>query len=360
MKDKEINKIKKRQIIIFAVAFILVLLLGLVIYTKQSNKNPYQEITQDLTQSSKVSQDQKPFLFEEMTIPYLRQRSYESQLAPLEKISDNTNYSSYLTSYDSDGLQVNGLVTIPKGQVPENGFPAIVFVHGYIPPKSYQTLSNYSSYVDYLAKNGFVVFKIDLRGHGKSEGEPGGSYYSSDYIIDVLNAYSALEVADFVNSKQIGLWGHSMAGNVVLRSLAAKPDIKAVVIWAGAVYTYTDLNKYRISDNSYQPPSQVLGRQKKRQLLFDTYGQFSEDSSFWKLVPATNYLSDIKGAISLNHVVDDSVVNIGYSRDLNEILNKTSIIHELNEYPNGGHNISGSAFTNAMDNTVEFFSKYLK
>ncbi|MEK7551239.1 MAG: alpha/beta fold hydrolase [Patescibacteria group bacterium] len=360
MRDKEIETIKKRQIIIFAVALILVLLLGLVIYTKQVSKNSYQEITQDLTYGSKEALNKRSFLFEEMTIPYLREKVFESKLAPLEKISENSNYSSYLTSYDSDGLQVNGLVTIPKGKEPANGFPAIIFIHGYIPPKSYQTLSNYSSYVDYLAKNGFVVFKIDLRGHGKSEGEAGGSYYSSDYIIDVLNAYSALEVADFVNSKQIGLWGHSMAGNVVLRSLAVKPDIKAVVIWAGAVYTYKDFQEYRISDNSYQPPSQVSDRQKKRQLLFDTYGQFSEDSSFWKLVPATNYLSDIKGAISINHAVDDNVVNIGYSRNLNEILNKTSITHELNEYPNGGHNISGSAFTNAMEKTVEFFNKYLK
>lgn len=359
MKDKEINNIKKRQLIILTVIIFLVFLLGLVIYTKQNN-NPYQEVTQDLTQGNKINQDQKSFLFEEMTIPYLRERVYESKLAPLEKISENSNYTSYLTSYDSDGLGVNGLVTIPKGKEPVNGFPAIVFIHGYIPPKSYQTLSNYSSYVDYLTKNGFVVFKIDLRGHGKSEGEAGGSYYSSDYIIDVLNAYNALQNSDFVNPKQIGLWGHSMAGNVVLRSLAVKPDIKAVVIWAGAVYTYKDLAEYRISDNSYQPPSQTSERQKKRQLLFDTHGQFSEDSSFWKLIPATNYLSDIKGAISLNHAVDDYVVSIEYSRNLNKLLNKTSITHELNEYPSGGHNISGSAFTNAMTNTVEFFNKYLK
>ncbi len=353
------NSSKRRRVIIGSVAIILILLLGLVIYTKQ-NKTAYQEITQDLTQSGGIIPSPTPFLFQEMTIPYLRERLYDSNLAALEKVSDNTNYSSYLTSFDSDGLQVNGLITIPKGEEPENGFPAIVFVHGYIPPKSYQTLSNYSSYVDYLAKNGFVVFKIDLRGHGKSEGEPGGSYYSSDYIIDVLNAYNALQNSDFVNPKNIGLWGHSMAGNVLLRALAAKPDIPAVAIWAGAVYTYKDLQEYRISDNSYQPPSGVSERQRKRQILFDTYGQFSDNSSFWQQIPATNYLSKIKGAISLHHAVDDNVVNIGYSRNLNEILNKTLITHELNEYPNGGHNLSGSVFNTAMQNTVEFFNKYLK
>ena len=47
--------------------------------------------------------------------------------------------------------------------------------------------------MDYLAQNGFVVFKIDLRGHGDSEGEPGGGYFGADYVTDTLNAHSALE-----------------------------------------------------------------------------------------------------------------------------------------------------------------------
>lgn len=75
----------------------------------------------------------------------------------------------------------------------------------------------------------------------------------------------------------------------------------------------------------------------------------------WKMVPMTNYLSDIKGAIQLNHAMDDTVVDIGYSRDLQALLDKTNIPHELHEYSSGGHNISGSSFAQAMQNTVSFF-----
>ncbi len=354
------NSSNRKKWVIASVAVTLVLLLGLVFYTKQNNQVVYEEIAQSLTQSRGLIPTPTPFMFEEITIPYLREKLYQSNLAALEKVSENSSYTSYLTSYTSDGLRINGLITIPKGNTPNGGFPAIVFVHGYIPPKTYQTLANYSSYVDYLAKNSFVVFKIDLRGHGISEGTPGGAYYSSDYIIDTLNAYSALQTADFVNSKKIGLFGHSMAGNIVSRSIATKPDIPAVVIWAGAGYTYKDLQEYRISDNSYQAPQQDSERQRKRKLLFDTYGQFSQNSEFWKLIPATNYLNDFKGTISLNHAVDDNVVDIKYSRNLNEILNKTNIVHELNEYPSGGHNLTGNTFNLAMQKTVEFFRKYLK
>ncbi|EKD62435.1 MAG: Dipeptidylaminopeptidase/acylaminoacyl-peptidase [uncultured bacterium] len=295
--------------------------------------------------------------FRKITLPYLRERTYESKLGNLEKYSENTQYTSYLTSYNSDGLKINGLITVPSTGSPP--WPAIIFIHGYIPPASYKTTANYNSYVDYLAKNGFVVFKIDLRGHAKSEGVASGAYYSGDYIIDTLNARAALFGADFVDQAKIGLWGHSMAGNIVFRSLVALQDIRAVVIWAGAVYSYEDMQKYRISDNSYQPPPQESERRKKREELRNTHGDFNPTSDFWYQVVPTNYLAGVGGAVQIHHAVDDGVVNIGYSRDLMEILDDTKISHELFEYPSGGHNLTGLSFTTAMQRTVEFFKENL-
>ena len=150
-----------------------------------------------------------------------------------------------------------------------------------------------------------------------------------------------------------------MAGNVVFRSLAVKPKIPAVVIWAGAVYTYEDLGQYGISDASYQPQPTDSVRQKKRQELRSLYGDPKDGNPFWKLVAPTNYLSGIKGAVSLNHAIDDSVVSIEYSRNLNKLLNGTGIVHELNEYNSGNHNIDGASFNTAMQKTVEFFKDHL-
>ncbi len=300
-----------------------------------------------------------PFPFQELTIPYLRNREFVSKLNNLSQASETAAYTAYLTSYDSDGLKVNGLLTRPKGSMPQGGWPAIVFVHGYIPPSQYRTTENYASYVDYLARSGFVVFKIDLRGHGDSEGEAGGAYYSSDYVIDTLNAYAALERSEFVNPNKIGLWGHSMAGNVLFRSFTVKPTIPAVVIWAGAVYSYSDIQEFGIDDNSYRPPPQNTERARKRQELRNTYGEFDPTSDFWRQVAPTNYVGDLKGAIQLHHAVNDNVVSINYSRNLMRLLNGTSISHELNEYPGGGHNLTGSTFTEAMQKTVNFFKEHL-
>jgi uncharacterized protein len=302
-----------------------------------------------------------PIPLVEMTIPYLRQRTYESTLGPQTIFADRGTYVSYTTSYVSDGLKINGLLTIPKGDTPDEGWPAIVFIHGYIPPSLYRTTQKYEAYVDTLARNGFVVFKIDLRGHDKSEGEAGGAYYSSDYVIDALHARAALASSEFVNPKRIGLWGHSMAGNVSMRSFVSQPDIPAVVIWAGAGYTYTDLATYRISDNSYRPPADANNseRQRKRQLLRDTYGDFNPEIPFWRQVAVTDYLSDLKGVLQIHHAVNDDVVSIEYSRNLMKLLDMTSVKHELFEYQTGGHNIDGASFNQAMQRTVEFFKKHL-
>src|SRR3989338_4611498 len=300
-----------------------------------------------------------PFPFQEITIPYLRQRIYDGSLGESQKNYENQSYTAFLTSYSSDGLKINGLLTQPKGQAPPEGWPAIVFIHGYIPPRQYQTIQNYYDYVDYLARNGLVVFKIDLRGNGSSEGEAGGAYYSADYVIDVLNAYSALQSSSFVNPDSIGLWGHSMAGNVVMRSFAVKPEISAVVIFAGAVYSYLDMREFGINDASYQPPGTSSERARRRQKIRDIHGEPNADHFFWQQIAPTSFLNDLKGAIQIHHAINDPVVNIGYSRNLISLLDKTNVPHELQEYSSGGHNLSGSAFNEAMDKTVEFFKKYL-
>jgi dipeptidyl aminopeptidase/acylaminoacyl peptidase len=298
-----------------------------------------------------------PFPFQELTINHLRQRSYQSQLGELRRFQETSTYTSYFTSYQSDGNTVNGLLTLPKGDIPTHGWPAVVFVHGYIPPKQYQTTSNYASYVAAFAQKGLIVFKIDLRGHGQSTGDAGGAYYSTDYVIDTLNAVSALKKHSAVDPERISLWGHSMAGNIVFRSFITNPEIKKIVIWAGAGYTYTDLQEYRIMDASYRPPASDSPVQRKRQALFETYGPFDFQSSFWQQIVPTNYLSGVNGAVQIHHAVDDNVVSISYSRNLLKILDSTSINHSLYEYPSGGHNLTGASFTQAVNRTVNFLTQ---
>lgn len=345
---------------IYLVLFLFILsLLTIVLarYLAPPNRSRLEQLSNNTP--SLVLPSPTPVPFAELTIPALRLRNYNSSLEERRLYSRQEQYTAYLTSYRSEGLRINGLLTIPTTEKPPQGFPAIVFVHGYIPPAQYSTTTNYAAFVDGFARNGFVVFKIDLRGHGQSEGQASGAYYSSDYVVDTLSAYSAVTNIAEVNPQAIGLWGHSMAGNIVSRSLAALPDIPAGVIWAGAVYTYEDFQEYGIQDSSFNPSQLQPDRLRRREELFSTHGQPSLTSEFWQQVAPVTYLRQYPGAIQLHHAIDDQVVSINFTRNLKQLLSASPVRLEVYEYPSGGHNLQGATFTLAMQRSIEFFRQRL-
>lgn len=304
-----------------------------------------------------------------ISIDGLRQRKIEGSNFIIEQdLQDEPNYKQYVVSYISESYKIYALLTIPKGEMPEGGYSAIIFNHGYIPPNQYKTTEKYVAYVDYLAKSGFVVLKPDLRGHGKSEGIATGTYFSNAYTIDVISALKSLQKDNQINPNKIGLWGHSMSGNLVLRSMLINDEFKAGVIWAGAVYSYEDFAKYGISDNSYRranPMSQVFldspNREKSEEIekLRNRIFKIDFTQSFWKSISLTQNLKYLNAPIQIHHAENDDVVDIGYSRDLKMSLDDAQKTSELYEYKGGGHNINSPYFEQAMKRTVEFFKKYL-
>jgi hypothetical protein len=202
----------------------------------QGSKTPTQRASPTSTFTPTPTETEVVFeAGKEINIKYLRDLEIiGSESTFEEELVDRSNYHQHLVSYFSEGNKIYGLLTMPFVEPPEGGFKAIVFNHEYIPPTGYQTTERYSAYVDYLARSGFVVFKIDYRGHGESQGEPSGSYFSPGYTIDSIAALKSLQMMDIIDPQGTGIWGHSMAGNLVLRAMLIEPDIKAGVIWAAA------------------------------------------------------------------------------------------------------------------------------
>jgi dipeptidyl aminopeptidase/acylaminoacyl peptidase len=225
-------------------------------------------------------------------------------------------------------------------------------------------MERYTAYVDHLARSGFVVFKIDYRGHGESQGEPSGSYFSPGYTIDSISALKSLQMMDIIDPQGIGMWGHSMAGNLVLRAMLIEPDIKAGVIWAGAVYSYDDFVKYGIDDNTYRPPEppetqEGADRRRRSQEIFDTYGRPDTQVDYWKAVSLTENIELLNSPLQLHHAEDDTVVNLGYSFDLAVVLQENGKEYEFYTYEGGGHNLISPYFDQAILRTVEFFRNNL-
>jgi pimeloyl-ACP methyl ester carboxylesterase len=237
-----------------------------------STAAPSATLSPTLTQTSTITPT--PTLTPHpVSIPALRQLAYPgSEITIEETLEPGENYSRFYVSYLSDGLKQYGLLTIPDGETPPTGWPAIVFNHGYIPPDVYRTTERYIAYVDWLARSGYIVFRIDYRGNDRSEGIPRGAYSDPGYTIDVLNAVASLKRFPPADNNRIGMWGHSMGGFLTLRAMVLSEDIKTGVIWAGVVGSYPDLlARWRRGRASGQTPT-PSARQRWRSDWIAQYG----------------------------------------------------------------------------------------
>jgi dipeptidyl aminopeptidase/acylaminoacyl peptidase len=293
-----------------------------------------------------------------LAIDAMRQHDYPGSDPVIERtLPPGSNYQQYVASYQSDSLKIFALLTVPNGPKPANGWPVIIFNHGYIPPTVYRTTERYVAYVDAFARHGYIVFKPDYRGFGSSQGTPVSAYYAPDDTVDVLNAVTTMQRYGNADPNRIGMWGHSMGGNIALRALVIDPRIKVAVIWAGVTATYKDmLENWHPTGGDRPPPSFSGGWPGK---FTDRFGTPEQNPGFWDSISPMAYLADITAPIQLHHGTGDDEVPLQFSQTLANDLRAAGKPVELYTYAGADHNIS-QGFSLAMSRSVAFFDRYLK
>jgi dipeptidyl aminopeptidase/acylaminoacyl peptidase len=299
-----------------------------------------------------------------MEIEAMRRASYPGSEIVIEReLERGSNYRRYYAWYRSEGLKIYGLLSVPLAKMPEGGYPAIVFNHGYIAPSVYRTTERYVAYFDWLAASGYVVYKIDYRGHDRSEGPATGAYSTPGYTVDVLNAVASLQRHPQVNPNKIGMWGHSMGGYLTLRSMVISKQIKVGVIWGGVVGSYPDmLYRWRRSSSVASPtpvPGGGFSGGGWRSGWIDQYGAPEDAPEFWSSISANSFLKDLSGPLQLHHGTADADVPVVFSEELAQDIQAAGGKVELFLYKNDNHNLSNS-FGTAMTRTMIFFDQYLK
>jgi dipeptidyl aminopeptidase/acylaminoacyl peptidase len=286
----------------------------------------------------------------------MRSRSYPgSALTTVQVLRPGSNYRRSVVSYRSDGLRINALLTVPNGTPPKGGWPAIVFNHGYVPPNVYRTTERYVAYQDAFARAGYVTIKSDYRGHGSSEGEATGAYWSPGYTNDVLNATASLRKFPGVDPNRIGMWGHSMGGHLTLRAMVIDKNIKVGVIWAGVVVDYDELMTAWRRPGRAAPP----GALRRRELITAKFGTPKANPAFWQAVSPNFFLKDVSGPIQIHHGSADTDVPLSFGQSLARQLRAAGKPTELYTYAGDDHNLSRNLRT-ALNRSVAYFDKVLK
>jgi hypothetical protein len=200
-----------------------------------------------------------------LSISALRDRTYGGSTLTIEKTLAQKPYVSHMASYQSDGLRVYSRIDIPSAAMPKNGYPVVIFVHGWMgidaAPDTqfyFNDDSNYDAMIDAYIEAGFVVMTPGWRGHGTVNGVPAdgiksmrawdnSSYLSPVfYAIDVLNLLDSLSSFDStsLNLNNINMVSHSQGGDVALIALAIAGEGSRVAnqwsaasFWAGCFPT---------------------------------------------------------------------------------------------------------------------------
>ncbi|WP_309572922.1 alpha/beta fold hydrolase [Deinococcus sp.] len=292
----------------------------------------------------------------QMSIPAARQRAYPgSALTVRQTLRAGSNYTRQVVSYQSGGLRINALLTVPNGTPPKGGWPAIVFNHGYVPPQVYRTTERYVAYQDAFARAGFVTLKSDYRGHGSSQGDALGGYYAPGYTDDVMNALGSLKRDGRVNAARIGMWGHSMGGFLTLRAMVIDKTVKAGVIWGGVVGDYDEM----MNDWPHRAPASIPARVLNlRRVAVKKYGTPEANPAFWDKLSATSYVRDLGGPIQLHIGSADEEVPAGFHTSLTARLKAAGKGVQSYVYPGDNHNLSGNLRT-ALNRSVAFFKANL-
>ncbi|MBA5689431.1 S9 family peptidase [Rugamonas apoptosis] len=218
-----------------------------------------------------------------------------------------------------------------------------VYLSTYGGPHAQHVARKWGNLFDqYMAQQGFVVFRLDNRGSFRRERAFTDAIYrqlGKVEVEDQLTGIAWLGQQGYVDAKRIGVFGWSYGGFMTLRLLAAASDKIALGV---SVAPVTDWSLY---DTHYT--EQFMSTPKDNA---DGY----RDSGVYA------HLDGLKSPLLLMHgMADDNVLFTNTTRMIDALVNR-NVHFELMTYPGGKHGMSSRAQQRHVYGNIEaFFKKHL-
>jgi len=129
-------------------------------------------------------------------------------------------------------VTLSGTLTLPKkGGI----YPVVILITGSGPQNRDEEMLGHKPFLvisDYLTKNGIAVLRYDDRGTAQSTGDFKAAT-TADFASDVESAIFYLKARKEINSKKIGLIGHSEGGIIAPMVASKSKDVDFIVLLAG-------------------------------------------------------------------------------------------------------------------------------
>lgn len=153
--------------------------------------------------------------------------------------------SETVVEFPVNGAKVVGTLELPDGKA---GAPVVLLLHGFTGSRDELAIKDtdegvFSRTARLLAEKGYASLRIDFRGSGQSGGAWADTTFSGQ-IADAVAAVDWLKGNSSVDGKRISIIGWSQGGLVAAHAAKARPEVRAVSLWAPVVdpmYTFSSL-----------------------------------------------------------------------------------------------------------------------
>lgn len=141
-------------------------------------------------------------------------------------------YKEEFVTVENNSIKLAGTLTLPKTG---SNFPSIILITGSGPQNRDEELLGFKPFeqiADNFSKKGFAVLRCDDRGVAESTGDF-SSATSYDFSTDIEAMLNYLKTRKELNSKKIGLLGHSEGGMIVNLLASRNKDVAFAIMMAG-------------------------------------------------------------------------------------------------------------------------------
>jgi dipeptidyl aminopeptidase/acylaminoacyl peptidase len=301
-----------------------------------------------------------------ISIDALRDADREVTLTEVGEFEGGEGFSATLYQYVSAGLKVHAMVARPDVEAPEEGFPVVIFNHGHHPepPKYGMTAEGknlrpgdyYRPIPELFVARGYLVVVPDYRGHNNSEGLEftEGMLESAYYTEDVLNLIAGLHDIEGINHDALFMMGHSMGGEVTLRTLLATDKVKAASMWSSVGGDIWDQSFYY---SRYSEPAAPDSSETDKYVVTRLRGRIAElDGDFdYDSVEPHLHIEHLQTPVIIQHSVADRGAAYKWSEKLAKELYVRGKRYEFWSVPGDKHLFSPEDMETATDRDVAFF-----
>ncbi len=242
-----------------------------------------------------------------------------------------------------DGQDLYYSLLKPPGFSASRRYPVYIDVYGGPTAQEVQRRWSSNYFDQYMARQGYVVFRLDNRGSARRSRAFSDPLYGRLGEIearDQLTGVRWLDAQAWVDSRHIGVFGWSYGGYMTLMLLAKGSDLIAA---GAAVAPVTDWHLY---DTCYT--ERYLSRPQDNPRGYAESGVFSA-------------LDGLHSPLLLAHgMADDNVLFVNSTRLMSE-LQQRGIQFELMTYPGAKHGLSTPQMKTHVYTAIQrFFDQHLK